>query len=163
MEVWKPIKDYEGLYEVSNLGRVNSLPRQGTSGGIRITQIEDCYEHVILIKDGKQENVLVHRLVAEAFIPNPLNKPTVNHINRITTDNRVENLEWMTMKEQTSYRTQNIKGKFSIVGIKKDTGEIIEFNGIRECSRKLNINPTSISQCCKGHRKSAGGYVWKYK
>ena len=101
-EEWRPIKNYEGLYEISNLGRVKSLnyrrtgkenvlkPRKQKKGG---------YLQIILCKNGMKKMVSVHRLVAEAFIPNPDNKPCIDHINTIRDDNRVENLRWTTYEE----------------------------------------------------------------
>ena len=103
-EIWKPIKDYEGLYEVSNLGRVKSLNYRGT-GKERIlknTERSNGYLAIGLIKNGKTKMFRVHRLVAEAFIPNPENKPCVDHINTIKNDNRVENLRWVTCEENNN-------------------------------------------------------------
>lgn len=97
-EIWKPVKDYEGLYEVSNLGRVKSLkfPKhkimKHTINGIGYTTVR-------LTKNNYSVNVASHRIIATAFIDNPLNKPNINHINAIRTDNRIENLEWATSKE----------------------------------------------------------------
>lgn len=103
-EVWKPIKDYEGLYEISNLGRVKSFNYRG-SGKEKILKNTECrwgYLTVSLTKSGKCKVFKVHRLVAEAFIPNPENKPCVDHINTIRTDNRVKNLRWVTYKENSN-------------------------------------------------------------
>ena len=103
-EIWKPIKDYEGLYEVSNLGRVKSLNYRGTRKEriLKNTERSNGYLAIGLIKNGKTKMFRVHRLVAEAFIPNPENKPCVDHINTIRDDNRVENLRWVTYKENNN-------------------------------------------------------------
>ena len=103
-EIWKPIKDYEGLYEVSNLGRVKSLNYRGT-GKWKILKNIECsngYLVVVLTKNGKRKQFKVHRLVAEAFIPNPENKPCVDHINTIRTKNYVWNLRWVTHEENNN-------------------------------------------------------------
>lgn len=109
MEIWKNIEGYEGIYEVSNLGRIRSIDRTITTrkGVVRymkgklmsLCMDNNNYKHILLSKENKQTLMLVHRLVAEAFLPNPDNKTEVNHINTIRTDNRVENLEWCTRKE----------------------------------------------------------------
>ena len=103
-EVWKSIKDYEGLYEVSNLGRVKSFNYRGT-GKEKILKNIECnngYLTVGLTKDRKQKFFFIHRLVAEAFIPNLDNKPCIDHINTIKTDNRVENLRWVNHEENNN-------------------------------------------------------------
>lgn len=111
MEIWKDIDGYPN-YQVSNLGRVRSLDRIITTkkGMVRnlkgkiMTPNPDLnnYQHLLLSKEGEQSGFLVHRLVAQAFLPNPDNKPEINHINTIRTDNRVENLEWCTRKENVN-------------------------------------------------------------
>ena len=103
-EVWKPIKNYEGLYEVSNMGRVKNLNYKGSGKEKILKNIKrrEGYLMVILTKNGKRRGFLVHRLVAEAFIPNPEGKPCIDHINTIRNDNRIENLRWVTYKENNN-------------------------------------------------------------
>ena len=100
-EVWKPIKDYEGLYEISNLGRVRNLNYKGSGKGKILKNTKDSKGYLIvgLTKNGKRKLFKIHRLVAEAFIPNPEDKPFIDHINTIRDDNRIENLRWCTQKE----------------------------------------------------------------
>ena len=103
-EVWKPIKDYEGLYEVSNLGRIKSLNYKGTGKEKLLKNIEcsNGYLTVSLTKNGKQKVFYIHRLVAVTFIPNPENKPCIDHINTIRTENCVWNLRWVTYEENNN-------------------------------------------------------------
>lgn len=117
-EIWKDIKGFEGYYQISSLGRVRSLDRWGKGikkfyEGKIIAQSKHPtgYMIVSLCKDAKAKTVFMHRLIAEAFIPNPDNKPEVNHINTIRDDNRIENLEWCTRQEnRANPKTQeNIK------------------------------------------------------
>ena len=103
-EIWKPIKEFEGYYEVSNMGRVRSLNYKRTGKEKILKNIGDYkgYLEIVLTKNGKQKQFKVHRLVAEAFIPNPENKPCIDHINTVKSDNRVENLRWVTYKENSN-------------------------------------------------------------
>ena len=103
-EIWKPVKDYEGLYEISSLGRVKNLNYRGTGKEKILKNTEDRkgYSTISLRKNEKRKLLKVHRLVAEAFIPNPESKPCVDHINTIRNDNRVENLRWVTNKENNN-------------------------------------------------------------
>lgn len=110
-EIWKPVKNYEGYYEISNLGRVKSLDRFVKQKNHYIHR-QECikqsridangYYVVTLCKDRKSISTYIHRLLAEAFIPNPDNKPCVDHINTITTDNNLENLRWVTSEENSN-------------------------------------------------------------
>ena len=166
MEHWKSIAEYEGLYEVSDLGRVKSLkygkekilkPRKHTCG----------YLHVCLYKDGKVEQPKIHRLVAEAFIPNPNNLYTVNHKDEVKTNNVASNLEWMSIKDNNNYGTRNKRvGEAlskQVQMFDKKTGELLAiFYSIHEAWRVTGIHKSNIFKCCLGKQKSAGGYIWKY-
>ena len=98
-EVWKDIVGYEGIYQVSNFGRVKN-----TETGRIMKTYKDKYGYITtsISYKGKTKHFLIHRLIAKAFIPNPENKPHINHINTIRDDNRIENLEWVTRKENSN-------------------------------------------------------------
>ena len=164
-EEWRDIEGYEGLYQISNLGRVRSLNCRGHKGciGILTPRLDGKgYEMVALYKEGKARNIKVHRLVAQAFIPNPNNYPQVNHKDENKTNNDVKNLEWCTNEYNHNYGTRNERvGKsLSKKVICITTGEI--FNSMREACRKYNISVGSMTECCQGKRKTVGGYKWEY-
>lgn len=121
-EIWKDIEGYEGLYQVSNLGRVKSLDRLGATGYKlkgkmrKLWYIKQGYQRVGLNKDSHKINYLVHRLVAQAFIPNKENKPFINHKNGIKDDNGVDNLEWCTDEENQSHAIKH--------GLNNNIGEL---------------------------------------
>ena len=174
MKYGKILKAMNGLYQVSNFGNVISL----ITNKRRKFNIRNGYVLVNLYKDKKMKNKLVHRIVAEAFIPNLKNKPEVNHINGVKSDNRVENLEWCTSKDNIkhSYKALGRKGvggnKGNINKITKTTKPLIQYdlngNFIKvwaskeNASRELKIDSASISNCCRGKRNSIGGFKWKY-
>ena len=250
-EIWKDVKGYEGKYQVSNLGRIRCLKNKRNKEGIMSLGEKRGY-YIILVPNGKsRKNLFVHRLVAMAFIPNPLNKPYIDHINGDSRDNRVENLRWCTHKENMNnpitkqrirdammgennpfygkthredtksrisqsrmgkYRgeenpfygkthredtksriSQSRMGKYRgeenpfygkkhtletkaimsqkkkerggipIVQMSKE-GEIIKvWEHASIAGKTLNISPSSITECCRGKRKSIGGYIWKYE
>jgi len=128
-EIWKDIKGYEGLYQVSNLGRVKSLDRMVKVYGKRKMKIDekilkpaikrDGYCTVTLLNQGKRKYSRIHRLVAQQFIKNDYNKPEVNHKNGIKTDNRLENLEWMTTQENQNHSIY-VLGKRGRLGYRKN-------------------------------------------
>ena len=187
-EIWKDIKGYEGLYQVSNLGRVKSLPKFRNCYNNRkyITKERYLkgrknskgYLRVALKSNEKNSTQFIHRLVAQAFISNPQNKPCVNHKDCIVTNNTVSNLEWCTQKENMEYMVKmkrNIRTKEwnenhkkaiekcykKVIGINIKTGEKIKFNSIQEAGRN-GFTACGVCECCKGKRKNHYGYMWRY-
>lgn len=113
-EIWRPIEGYEGLYEISNLGKIKSNFRQGsTTDFLKISNNGNGYMMVRLCKNGKAKKYYLHRLLAQTFIDNPEDKPQVNHINENRSDNRLENLEWVTQKENNNHGNHNLNSAIS--------------------------------------------------
>lgn len=162
-ELWKPVVGFEKYYIASSNGNIWSL----RSGKMLKPKIDKYgYEVVVLSVHGVPHHRTVHRLVAQAFIPNPRNLPTVNHINEIKLDNRVENLEWMSIEDNNNHGTRNkrmsdTKCKKPVEQIFKD-GTRVRYKGVKDASRKTGINRCQISNCCKNISKTAGGYEWRY-
>lgn len=188
MEIWKDIEGYEGLYQVSNMGRVKSLKRKDRYGRIIKEKIrnlqngKDGYLIISLWNNGKGRMYSVHRLVAETFIPNPDSKPVVNHIDGNKQNNNADNLEWCTNSENDLHayrlglRTVNKTGigRFgrlngaskSIYMLDKNTEKIIrKFDSLASAGRffERKANQMShIAQQIRGERKTAYGYKWRY-
>lgn len=181
-EEWKDIKGFEGLYQVSNYGRVKSLPKYKKPKN-RIMKpyktIDGRYQ-ITLHKNAKNKKLFVHRLVAGAFIPNPENKPEVNHIDPVTKelcDNRVCNLEWVTSKENTQWciKCGNLYkpcfGKFGkdhhgskpIIQLTKDGVFVKRWENAREIQRNIGIDYRFISRCCNHKCKTAHGYIFIFE
>ena len=161
-EIWHDIQGYEGLYQISNKGRVKSL-KWGKERILKPGWNTGGYLKVYLCKNTEAQDRLVHRLVAEAFIPNLYNKPQVNHLDENKKNNCVDNLEWATAKENINFGTHNERISRKILQYSKSGEFIREWQGAREIERVLGINNSNIIQCCKGRYKSAGGFIWKYK
>lgn len=170
MEEWRDIKGYEGLYKISNTGNVFSYVSN------RIMTPAYCgsgYKKVMLSKDMKAKNKMVHRLVAEAFIPNPENKKTVNHKDGNKENNDVSNLEWNTYSENLKHAYKHglnywCEGKGrdfrKVCMIDQYTGEILKtYDSIGEAYKENNLfSHSTIIDICKFKRETAGGYVWRY-
>ena len=164
-EIWKDVKDYEGHYQVSDKGRVKSVKfgkeiflKQGSCRG---------YLQVGLHKNGKYKTYKVHRLVAQAFIQNPNNLPEVNHLDENKENNCVDNLEWCDGKYNMNYgtRTQRVTEKLSkpVLQFTKSGEFVREWKSEMDVQRNLGYDHGNISACCNGNRKSAYGFLWKYK
>lgn len=161
VEEWKDIKGYEGLYKISNLGRVKSF--QGVKERILKSNIQNCgYEYVVLAMNGKFKTKNIHRLVAEIFIPNPNNYKEINHIDENKHNNNVNNLEWCTRSYNASYGNTPKSKEKVILQYNKNGDFIKKWKSISEVERQLKISHVSIVNNCKNKRKTAGGYIWKY-
>ena len=182
IEIWKDIENYEGKYQVSDLGRVRSLERDiyyqnGTIHHLKekmLVQRIDKYGYmrVNLYLNGKIKTILTHRLVAEAFIPNPENKPQINHRDEVKTNNVVENLEWCSAQENVNYGTRTARAvqnhKYPKLGNHPKAKAIFceelnkEFDCITSAGKELGVNINCIVGACKGKLKTAGGFHWRY-
>lgn len=164
-EEFLPIKGYEGFYEISSFGRVRNVKRNSF---LKPKLTDHGYYKVNLSKpysSGKGHSLktfVIHRLVADAFIPNPFNKKQVNHKNEDKTDNYACNLEWVTAKENANYGTRNSRmGAKKSIAIKCiETG--IVFDSIRKAAIFAKRKGSTISSCLSGKTKTAGGYHWEY-
>ena len=161
---WKQITiNGEGWpYEVSDSGLVRRI---GSTKCLKPSVNKDGYLGVVLSKNGKQKGISVHRLVALMFIPNPENKPEVNHKNENRNDNRAENLEWMTHKNNINYGTRTEKASKSrykkVMAISLTETKVMVFQSESQ-AEKLGFGQSCISKCCNGKQKSHKGYKWRY-
>ena len=189
MEVWKPIKDYEEFYEVSNYGRIRSkdrikkvpFGRSGIQKGkvIKLQLNSRGYVRVVLSNQFGKKAFLVHRLVAAAFIENPNGLPVINHKDFNPLNNNADNLEWTTPLGNTRYSLD--RGRFKrtpewisklkssldakmgkpVIGTNINTGEIIFFNALNDC-KKMGFQPSCVSNCCNGIRHHHLGFTWRF-
>lgn len=163
--MWKKIiyNEQETNYSISDKGEV----RKDANNYIMKLQIQQGYKHVTLQINKKAKRFRVHRLVAEAFIPNPENKPYVNHIDGNRQNNLVENLEWVTPAENTQHAVSSglmlPTRERSVVQFDLDGSKIAEFPSLREAARQTNSNDEKICICCQLQRKQHNGFQWRYK
>lgn len=172
-EIWKDIKGYEGMYQVSNLGRVKSLDRVGVDGKKykgrerKVIVGKVGYKVVDLYIGGKRETKSIHRLIAESFIPNTNDNPEVNHIDHDKLNNSIENLEWVTRRENfnAAIKYGQLDHKLTpVVQIDVESGMVINrFKSIQSASRHSSkFGVGNIWSCCNGTRKTHAGYKWEY-
>ena len=174
VEIWKDYKDYEGLYQASNLGRMRSLDRwvKSKSGSVRLCKgkiLKLCTDkrnnlHVDLSKNNKVKAYLVHRIIAETFLPNTDNLPQVNHKDENKLNNVVSNLEWCTHEYNVNYGTRNERMSKNLTNNIYTSREVdvydLDMNfietlpSIEECGRKYNVSTGNVGHCCNGGRWS---------
>jgi hypothetical protein len=178
-EIWRNIVGFEGKYAVSNLGNIKTLERpcenkrRNLKEGLLSPRMNRSgYLQVLLYNKGYRKTVTVHKLVADAFIDNSLNKPQINHIDGNKKNNHVNNLEWTTAKENTSHA--HLLGLCSLrIGKNNSASKYVEqlalsgslikiWESMREAGKALKVSQSSICQCCKGKVLSVGGFKWRY-
>ena len=177
MEIWKSLKDYEDYFEISSIG---NLRRIKFDDELNKKKFElPFYRKPVLDKDGylkykihingKYKTFFAHRLVALNFIENPLNKKEVNHINGIKTDNRLENLEWVTASENRQHcikflnpNLSNEQNKKKIAKYDLDMNFIKEYDSLTQASVENDVNISYISMVCSGKKKSAKKFIYKF-
>lgn len=181
-EIWKSINGYEGFYEVSNLGNVRSVDRISNgrtySGRVLLKGLnKKGYEQVTLSKGDKQKTKSVHILVGIAFIPNPDNKPQINHKDGVKTNNNIDNLEWNTNSENNTHAYNVLKRKSPwqdkkgslhgaskpVLKFDKNNVFIEEYPSVSIAAELNNLKHSHISRVIHGVKKSTGGFKWKLK
>ena len=170
MEIWKDVPGYENFYQVSSIGRIKSLPRRGRKQSriLKPTYDRKGYLGVDLFKDKERKRCRVHRLVALSFIPNPENKPEVNHIDGIKTNNVIENLEWNTTSENLNHRDENdlvnnkgednyraILNEKQVLEIKHTLSKESGYGLLKRLAKQYRVHPNTISDIKKNR-------TWKH-
>lgn len=183
-EIWKPIPDYEEFYLISSKGKVKSLR---TNKVLRESQTGSGYNHVTLCVNKIKKSYMTHRLVAQAFIPNPNKYPEINHKDENKLNNCVENLEWCTKSYNERHGTKRFRANLhrdnhliALKGAQKhnykeiarlrsvavnqyslDDKFIKQWGSMREIARELNLAVSGISLCCRGFYKNYKGFIWR--
>ena len=159
-EIWRDIKGYEGLYQVSNMGRVKSK-----NGLLHLNTNTYGYKHITLSKENERKTQTVHTLVAMAFVDNPLNKPQVNHKDGNKENNTADNLEWVTQEDNNRHAINNhLRNVKRVLLVDSNNNIIKSFNNRMEINEFLGrqVCQDLITRCCNGKRKTAYGYIWRY-
>ena len=170
---WKSVKDYEGLYEVSNYGEVKSLERLDSRGRkvkeklLSPGKTENGYLYVNLYKNGIKKPVRINRLVYSTFVGDIPDRLEVNHLDENKENNRVDNLNLMTSKENKNWATANARRAAAlskaVEAVDMVSGRVVYiFPSTREAQRQ-GFNSGHVSACCNGKLKSHGGFIWRYK
>ena len=174
-EIWKDIPNYEGLYQASNLGRIRNARTNLIRKNVKSFGL---YYTIILNVNGKQHLHLVHRLIAQTFIPNPDNKKEINHIDGNKHNNKIDNLEWVTRKENAIHSIKNgLQTKEQLAKAVKSmirstqkpilqikNGKVVaKYKSVREASRTIHCSPAGLSRCLNGKTNTVHGYQWRFE
>lgn len=192
-EIWKDIIGWEGIYKISNLGRILCCSRKlknnhVVGSKIKVLKLSNNGYYKTSFYDaytGRVKNVTLHRLLAETFIPNPENKPCIDHINGDSTDNRLSNLRWCTHKEnsnnpicvqrkrieckiaqnnpKTLIKKINSSHKKKILKYSLNGEYMEEYSSLHEAAKIHNVSFCNLSACCHNKRNNCGGFIWKFK
>ena len=165
MEQWKDVSGFEGLYQVSNTGKIKRLFKNGKERLLIGKKDRDGYVTVILSRNQNKKHCMLHRLIAEAFVPNTESKPQINHKDRNKQNNNVDNLEWVTVAENIKhcFLTGKRVHKRAVLQYTPSMKLVACWESIRSASQKLNIAASNISSCCASRLQTSGGYIWRYK
>ncbi|MBO7526481.1 MAG: HNH endonuclease [Clostridia bacterium] len=159
-EIWKPIKDYENLYEISNFGVIRKVK---TKRPLKVFYRTNGYYTTSLCKNYKVTMIYLHRIIAETFIPNPNNLPCINHKDGNKTNNDLSNLEWCTYSDNNRHAYETgLKNCKKVAQYDIDGNLINIYNSVINASKETNISQANISSCALGKRNKAGGFIWKY-
>lgn len=187
-EIWKDVKNYEGLYQVSNLGNIRKIQNRKydfKTSTLKLEKVEinmTISEHLgyktvkLTDKFGKRRHLFLHRIIAETFIQNPNNYKVVNHIDCNKHNNDIKNLEWVTQKENVKHAWKNklcettrivsaTNGKKcskKIIQLDKENNIVKVWDSTMDIERTLGIRHANISICCKNHKRTAKGFYWRY-
>jgi len=165
-EEWRDIKGYEGLYKISNSGKIKSYPRNGTVKKERI--IKPCFDKYgylqIVLKNKTSKCFRVHRLIALAFIPNINNLETINHIDGNKLNNTIDNLEWNSIEQNNNHAYKiGLNKRKSIIQFDLNGNLIKKWNSSREIERALGFLHSNILECCKGRYNQMNGFKWRFE
>lgn len=167
-ETWKPVQGYEGIYEISNLGRIKSLAREGNNRTLKDRIMKQYigkqgYKQVRLCKNNHTKLWKVHVLIARAFIENPCDLPIINHKDGNKVNNEIYNLEWSTYSHNNKHAYDSGLRTMHQIEQRNTDGTLVkEWRCISDASRETGINLSQIWSCCNNKRKQAGGYKWQY-